>query len=347
MVLTNNIILDSGAFSAHVKGETLDVEQYAEFVKEYGNSFEGGCFNLDVIGDGKASYDNWKKLRSLGVDSIPVFHLGTDEKYLHKYLAQTDYIGIGAIANLDTKARLMGLDWVWNNHLANSDGTPKLKVHGLGLTSVRIMLRYPWYSVDSSTATKTAMFGKVHVPELKYFAAEKKYMPNYDYIFALVVSDQGNHHMNNSRSLFSMPPIMRKGYSEFIEARGYEVGDIIGRVIKTTRRHKRRVKGAADRKAILQPSFDDLMKASSVDSTPQGAECTTVAGSWEQRCLFNLDFWKELVEAHGRDTIVYHVASSTSHLDAIGERQMPMLVSYYLLKNKGILFRKIVLGEDE
>ena len=347
MVLTNKIILDSGAFSAHVKGETLDVEQYAEFVKEYGASFEGGCFNLDVIGDGKASYDNWKKLRSLGVDTIPVFHLGTDEKYLHKYLKQTDYIGIGAIANLDTKARLMGLDWVWNTHLTNSDGTPKLKVHGLGLTSVRIMLRYPWYSVDSSTATKTAMFGKIHVPELKYIASEKRYEPNYDYIFALLVSDQGNHHMSNSRSFFSMPPTMQKGYRAFIEERGYEVGNISGRVIKTTRRHKRRVKGASERDAILQPSFDKLMISPNANNTAEGAESTTVAGSWEQRCLFNLDFWKELVAKHGRDTIVYHVASSTSHLDAIGERQLPMLVSYYLLKNKGILFRKIVLGEDE
>jgi hypothetical protein len=43
------------------------------------------------------------------------------------------------------------LDTIWLNRLTDPDGTPKVKVHGFGLTNIQLLFRYPWYSVDSTS----------------------------------------------------------------------------------------------------------------------------------------------------------------------------------------------------
>jgi len=180
-------ILDSGAFSVWRKGERVDINKYAEFVYANKKTFRGGAFNLDFIdlpertatwsrgglnaivsshetGGASKSYENWLELRKLGADTIPVHHMGDDEIWLKKYLDQTDYIGIGAVAKLDSARRVHGLDYTWNKYLKNPDGSPRCRVHGLGLTTVDIMLRYPWYSVDSTRAIANAAYGSIMLP---------------------------------------------------------------------------------------------------------------------------------------------------------------------------------------
>ena len=78
------VLLDSGAYTVSRKGKQIDIKKYAQFIQENGDYFDG-CFNLDVIGDGEASYQNWLKLKSLGVQTIPVFHNNTNPKYLEVY----------------------------------------------------------------------------------------------------------------------------------------------------------------------------------------------------------------------------------------------------------------------
>lgn len=51
------------------------------------------------------------------------------------------------------------LDHVWGKFLTNPDGTPKIKVHGFGMTRPSLMFRYPWHSIDSTTWTMTSQYG--------------------------------------------------------------------------------------------------------------------------------------------------------------------------------------------
>ncbi len=50
---------------------------------------------------------------------------------------------------------------------------PKIKVHGFAVTSFNLMMKYSWFSVDSTTWLKHAAYGNVMVP--KYDIAKKKF----------------------------------------------------------------------------------------------------------------------------------------------------------------------------
>lgn len=156
--------LDSGAFSVDTgKVKDLTIEQYADYLQRQGHRYSM-AFTFDVLHDGPASYRNWLWLRKQGLDTVPVYHIGTDEKYLRRYLRQTDTIAIGAIANLHTKHRLKGLSYIWREYLLDDNGRPTHKAHGLGLTSARIMFGYPWNSVDSASALLSGSYGGVFLP---------------------------------------------------------------------------------------------------------------------------------------------------------------------------------------
>jgi hypothetical protein len=51
------------------------------------------------------------------------------------------------------------LDRIWEKHLVDGAGRPKVKVHGFGLTTMALVERYPWYSVDSSSWVQVARTG--------------------------------------------------------------------------------------------------------------------------------------------------------------------------------------------
>lgn len=156
--------IDSGAFSVDTgKVKDLNKEMYAEYLKKHGHRYSIR-FNFDVLGNGPASYDNWVWLRKQGHDVMPVYHVGTDEDYLKRYLKESDRIAIGAVANLHTSHRVKGLTYIWNTYLTNSKGRPTHKVHGLGLTSARIMFNYPWHTVDSASALLMGSYGGVFLP---------------------------------------------------------------------------------------------------------------------------------------------------------------------------------------
>lgn len=157
--VTKDLFLDSGAFSAFTKGAELDIDSYAEYIHE---ADIWTCIsNLDDIrGNSQLTYDNQKALESLGCKVCPVYHSREDPKWLQKYLDEGyEYIFIGGMVPESTKFLLGWLDDIWEHYLINPDGTPRVKVHGFGLTTVDLMFRYPWYSVDSSTWLMTGIFG--------------------------------------------------------------------------------------------------------------------------------------------------------------------------------------------
>jgi hypothetical protein len=219
-------MLDSGAFSAWKKNTSIDIEQYAEFVNDNRDLFRGGVFNLDVKSqtakgmDEAAiqSYENWIELRRLGVNSIPIFHVGEDEKYLKRYVDECDYIGIGGIAESGIDIRLYGLDHLWKSFLLKPDGSARVRVHGLGLSAEKVVLRYPWFSLDSTKTIGAAAFGSILVPRIT------KNGPSFDLTKKIQVSDQGrNHIVNSAASFFSLPKMERDAIREYCSSLGYEI----------------------------------------------------------------------------------------------------------------------------
>lgn len=154
------LFLDSGAFSAFTKGAKIDINKYAAFINKHGHHFRLRA-NLDDIGDdGPKSWENMKYLESCGCKVFPVFHHGDQIKYLTKILDEGyDYMALGGLVGASTKVLQEWLDNIWGNYLVNRQGEPRIKVHGFGLTSFPLTKRYPWQSVDSSSAVMTSNFG--------------------------------------------------------------------------------------------------------------------------------------------------------------------------------------------
>src|SRR5690348_2908111 len=84
-----SLMLDSGVFSTWKRGNTINIDEYIDFVKRNQDIIEI-CVNLDVIpskygqartikqveDSAKESYDNLKYMQSKGLQPLPVFHRG-------------------------------------------------------------------------------------------------------------------------------------------------------------------------------------------------------------------------------------------------------------------------------
>ncbi len=161
----NKIFLDSGAFSMFTQGVDVNLEAYAKFIHEQQDIIEYAS-NLDAIGRGneQLSYDRQKQLEAMNVDIKPVHHVRDADHWLERYMAEGyDYIFLGGMVPENTPTLMNWLDHVWTKYLTNDDGTPKIKVHGFGLTTLALMFRYPWYSVDSTSWVMTSRFGAIYL----------------------------------------------------------------------------------------------------------------------------------------------------------------------------------------
>lgn len=200
------LMIDSGAFSvkqAERKGlpvVAIDLHTYIDFCHQVAEMHPQAVFvNLDVIGDGRASYRNWIRMRKAGIDALPVYHLGTPEKWLREYLHKTEYVGIGGMRGRDN-VRKLALDRLWSNYFTNRQGMPTARIHGMAVTSFKLMARYPWYSVDSTSWLQPSMYGFVLLPrphgkDWRYWKVPIKLCVTAQSKIAI---EQGNHFNNLS-----------------------------------------------------------------------------------------------------------------------------------------------------
>lgn len=171
------VFIDSGAFSAYTLGVKLDVKEYCEYIKRNTDiiRYEDGIMMasvLDGIGDPLLTYQNQLEMEFYGVRPLPCFHSGEDVRYLDWYVANYEYITLGGMVGASSKQLMVWLDRMWDKHLLDGAGRPKVKVHGFGITAIPIMQAYPWYSCDSSSWIQTAAFGNVLAPELGTIATQ-------------------------------------------------------------------------------------------------------------------------------------------------------------------------------
>ena len=166
------IFLDSGAFSAFSLGSKININDYAKFCHKNQDIIEVASV-LDAIGDAEQTWRNQKELERQGVAVLPCFHYGEPEEVLQYYVENYDYITIGGMVPISSPQLLIWLDRIWGKYLTNPDGTPKLRVHGFGLTSVPLMARYPWFSVDSSSWVQLGGMGNVFLPEFGTLAVSE------------------------------------------------------------------------------------------------------------------------------------------------------------------------------
>lgn len=167
------LFLDSGAFSAFTKGIEVDIVQYCEFIKRNADIIEVASV-LDAVGDPLKTWQNQQHMEALGAPALPCFHYGEDERYLEWYVDRYEYITLGGMVPISTPQLLLWLDRLWEKYLTDGAGRPRTKVHGFGMTSVPLMKRYPWYSVDSSSWVQVGSIGSIMHPDFGVIAMSDK-----------------------------------------------------------------------------------------------------------------------------------------------------------------------------
>lgn len=169
------VFLDSGAYSAFSKGVKVNIQAYCQYIQRNSDvidTLDGHVLAsvLDAIGDPQKTYENQLQMEAYGVRPLPCFHYGEDERYLEWYLSRYDYITIGGMVPISTTQLYYWLDRIWERYLCDGSGRPKYRIHGFGLTTLDLMHRYPWYSVDSSSWVQIAAGGNILIPGTGYIA---------------------------------------------------------------------------------------------------------------------------------------------------------------------------------
>lgn len=172
------IFLDSGAFSAHTKGAVIDVEQYIEFINERDDNLT--CFaQLDTIpgefGKPKTRqmmeeaaekswenylymYDKVKSPKKL----LPIFHQGEDFRHLIRILEhepKVEYMGISPANDLSTQLKETWIAECFK--IIKESSNPDIKTHAFGMTSLRLLEQFPFYSADSTSWLMTGKSGGI------------------------------------------------------------------------------------------------------------------------------------------------------------------------------------------
>lgn len=214
-----DLFLDSGAFSAMTQGVDIDIYQYIDFIKRNKKYIEVYA-NLDVIGCAEGTWKNQKIMEKAGLNPLPVFHYKEDEKYLKRYLKRGhEYIALGGLVTGERKTMRGFFDRMFSKFLCGKNGMPLVKVHGFGMTSLDYMLRYPWYSVDSTSWVVTGRMGGILIP--------KKTNGKYDYTknpHKVTVSAKSPANKKKEAHFSTCSPAQQKIFREYFEDQGFKLG---------------------------------------------------------------------------------------------------------------------------
>lgn len=170
------LFLDCGAFSfmrscrkiwkdsAHEFWKTPEYaayfEEYMQFCGRLPRLDKLAVAALDVIGNAEQSYENWKTMVGRGIDCLPVYHCRDPFHWFERYVREgAAYIAVSAGGPKPMSAIDKMLSQVFRHAQRHS-----IRIHGFALTSVDIMLRYPFYSVDSISTAATGAYGGIFVP---------------------------------------------------------------------------------------------------------------------------------------------------------------------------------------
>lgn len=171
------LMLDSGAFSAWSRNGSIDLKAYIAYVKR-NERYLYSYVTLDVLAAGveskrtrasleagaEASYRNHCEMKAAGLKPIPVYHQGESFSHLERMLKDGEpYIGISTRKDIMVDGQRSFLDRVYTM-LTDKEGRPIVKTHGFGITSPQLLLRYPFYTVDSTSWVLGPGFGKLLIP---------------------------------------------------------------------------------------------------------------------------------------------------------------------------------------
>jgi len=144
------LVIDSGAFTAHTSGKPIKLDDYCHFIKNIPIK-PWRYFNLDVIGDPKATYENYKIMLDRGFKPIPIFTPGEDWSMFDKFYKTSDVVGIGGLVGSGKKK----INYIKRAMQVVGDR----RVHLLGVSHGDIIAYFKPYMCDSSDNSTARRYG--------------------------------------------------------------------------------------------------------------------------------------------------------------------------------------------
>lgn len=193
---------------------------FLDFVKE--NKDHISVFaNLDIINNAEETYKNQKFFEKQGLNPLPVFHFGSDPKWLKRYIDEGyGYICIGGLIPNPFTVLKKPLDELWSRYLTDDKGFPKVKVHGFAVTSPRLVHRYPWYSTDSTTWVKMSRCGLMLMPRVKDGKWDYTRTP----ITIFITERSPTKCKDDGQHIDTISRFEREKVIEYIRSKGFELG---------------------------------------------------------------------------------------------------------------------------
>jgi len=219
-----SLFLDSGAYSSWTRGVTIDLQGYIDYVKRHVDFLDVyAC--LDVVGNPEATYQNQLEMERQGLRPLIVFHKGEDYKWLELYVSRYDYIGIGGVA----APRLTGtksfeevqshLDRCFEIICDRPGHIPRCKVHGFGVGTPVLILRYPWYSIDTTSWLMTSRYGSVYVPVFRNGKFRYDLVP-----WKIIVSSRSPHLKEEGKHFDTLTKMEQEVVLRYFHLKGFKLG---------------------------------------------------------------------------------------------------------------------------
>lgn len=214
------IFMDSGAYSAFTRNEKINIYEYCEFIKRHSNWISHYCV-LDDINNPIETYTNQKIMEGEGLSPIPCYHYGESVQWLRRYIEEkNDYIALGGMVPVSLKNLKPWLDCLFTQELCNKEGMPIVKVHGFGMTMISLMIRYPWYSVDSTSWVLSGRLGGLFFPKL-FMNGSVDYLQPHKINFSRKGQGDKNKH------LYTMSLTEQKIIKCFVVKKGFTIDELM------------------------------------------------------------------------------------------------------------------------
>ena len=145
-----DVLIDSGAFTAHTTGKQISLENYMTFLSDHAGAYRA-AFALDVIGDAAGSLRYYRIMRRALPDKvqiIPTWHVTSGWEHYEALLKSgAPTVAVGGAVPYSNKRTTLMRTFIRAHRLAREAG---VRLHGLGQTGNSVA-RLPWESVDSSS----------------------------------------------------------------------------------------------------------------------------------------------------------------------------------------------------
>ena len=139
-------VLDSGAYSAHTSGGSVDLLEFHEYAhhKLQTDPKLREVFALDIIGDWRKTLQATEHHWANDVPAIPTFHIGSPWSALIHMTKVYPKIAVGGLVGCPRRKKHAWLNQVF------ARVWPK-KIHALGVLGPSDTMAFPFHSADSSS----------------------------------------------------------------------------------------------------------------------------------------------------------------------------------------------------